>query len=404
MRKASGAGTRRAESSRYRDDKPSGRRVEIYNYGNDRDDNRRPAPRRREDDRIASRRPAPRSNNVPTPGVRRFDPLTGERITDSRRPDARANEDVRPHVRRYDPMTGERLQNPRQTDAGSDARRANPDAAGRRPNTANSTVRRFDEDRSGVRRPAPRKPEPRRYENNRPAARRPETVNRDEFAIRPGKRRKNKLFGSFSLLVVELLALAGILFFIVKNLPIDGGLESFDITQNNEQTVDSNKSTGKQPPSWVQVNLVDEGNPSRTGLPLDGVVDIAVHYTGNPGTTAAQTRNFYNNYDSDVSSHFVIGMEGEAIMCIPMEERSSATNHRNNDTISIEVCHPEADGKFTDASYESLIKLVQWLMEEYNLDTDHVIRHYDVTGKECPRYFVQHPDAWEQFKEDLKSK
>ena len=30
-----------------------------------------------------------------------------------------------------------------------------------------------------------------------------------------------------------------------------------------------------------------------------------------------------------------------------------------------------------------------------------VIRHYDVTGKNCPKYFVEHEDEWEQFKKDV---
>ena len=154
-------------------------------------------------------------------------------------------------------------------------------------------------------------------------------------------------------------------------------------------------------PEWIDVQYIDEGNPSRSGLLLDGVHDIVIHYVGNPGTTAQQNRDFYNQEDSDVCSHFLIGMDGEIIQCVPLNERSAASNHRNHDTISIEVCHPDDTGKFTDASYESLLKLTRWLMKEFNLKKDHVIRHYDVTGKECPRYFVTHEDAWEQFKSDL---
>ena len=37
-----------------------------------------------------------------------------------------------------------------------------------------------------------------------------------------------------------------------------------------------------------------------------------------------------------------------------------------------------------------------------NVDTDQIIRHYDVTGKECPLYYVRNPEAWEQFLADLK--
>ncbi len=30
-----------------------------------------------------------------------------------------------------------------------------------------------------------------------------------------------------------------------------------------------------------------------------------------------------------------------------------------------------------------------------------MIRHYDVTGKVCPKYFVEHEEAWQQFKEEV---
>ena len=36
--------------------------------------------------------------------------------------------------------------------------------------------------------------------------------------------------------------------------------------------------------------------------------------------------------------------------------------------------------------------------------TINVIRHYDVTGKICPKYFVEHEDAWEQFKSDVQNR
>ena len=68
----------------------------------------------------------------------------------------------------------------------------------------------------------------------------------------------------------------------------------------------------------------------------------------------------------------------------------------------IEVCHPDDTGEFTQASYDALVKLVQWLVDTYDLDRDQILRHYDVTGKECPRYYVQHPEAWEAFLDDLE--
>ena len=85
-----------------------------------------------------------------------------------------------------------------------------------------------------------------------------------------------------------------------------------------------------------------------------------------------------------------------------LNEISYASNNRNSDTISIECCHPAADGKFTDETYDSLVKLTAWLCKQLDLSPKDVIRHYDVTGKACPKYFVDHEDAWKQFRKDVK--
>lgn len=69
--------------------------------------------------------------------------------------------------------------------------------------------------------------------------------------------------------------------------------------------------------------------------------------------------------------------------------------------MSIECCHTDETGKFTEATYISLVRLTGWLCYRFNLTSEDVIRHYDVTGKICPKYYVDHPQAWEQFKEDV---
>ena len=45
--------------------------------------------------------------------------------------------------------------------------------------------------------------------------------------------------------------------------------------------------------------------------------------------------------------------------------------------------------------------LTAFLCGKFGLTADSVIRHYDVTGKDCPKYFVEHEDAWLQFKADV---
>lgn len=154
-------------------------------------------------------------------------------------------------------------------------------------------------------------------------------------------------------------------------------------------------------PDYVDVQLINKGY-ARTGVKLIEVNNIVIHYVGNPGTTAQNNRDYFNKSDTEVCSHFVIGLEGEIIQCVPLDEKSNASNNRNLDTISIEVCHPDDSGKFTDASYESLVKLTAWLCDNSGLKAKDVIRHYDITGKECPKYFVDNESEWKNFLEDVK--
>lgn len=155
-------------------------------------------------------------------------------------------------------------------------------------------------------------------------------------------------------------------------------------------------------PDWIEQDLIDVDGVSRDGEKLEAFHDVVIHYVGNPDTTARQNRNYFNNPDSSVSAHFVVGLDGEIIQCIPLSETSAASNNRNGDTISIEVCHPDDTGKFNEATYRSLVKLTAWLLQAGDLSVDHVIRHYDITGKECPRYFVRNPEAWEEFLQDVR--
>ena len=149
-------------------------------------------------------------------------------------------------------------------------------------------------------------------------------------------------------------------------------------------------------------------NEYSRGKELKEVNAIVVHYVGNPGTTAAQNRSYFENlkdtHATSASSHYIIGMEGEIIQCVPLNEISYASNNRNKDTIAIECCHPDETGQFTTATYKSLVKLVAALCRTYDLDPETgIIRHYDVTGKYCPLYYVNHEDEWYGFKLDVKA-
>ncbi|MBQ3558861.1 MAG: N-acetylmuramoyl-L-alanine amidase [Agathobacter sp.] len=156
----------------------------------------------------------------------------------------------------------------------------------------------------------------------------------------------------------------------------------------------------------VNPQLLTVNEYSRPGTKLEKVNGIVVHYTGNPGTTAMQNRNYFEGLKESkitkASSHYIIGLSGEIIQCIPLEEIAYASNERNADTISIECCIDNDAGRFNEKTYDSLVHLVAWLVGEYDLKIEDIIRHYDVTGKICPKYFVEHESAWEDFKLDVE--
>lgn len=164
--------------------------------------------------------------------------------------------------------------------------------------------------------------------------------------------------------------------------------------------------SGWEVPDYVDVQLIAKNEYSRCGEKLEAVRGIVVHYVANPNTSAAANRSYFaglaQSGDTYASSNFIIGLEGEVIQCVPADEVAYASNSRNNDTLSIECCHPDETGKFTDATYKSLVRLCADLCIDFELDPEtDIIRHYDITGKLCPLYFVENEDEWTEFLRDV---
>ena len=162
-------------------------------------------------------------------------------------------------------------------------------------------------------------------------------------------------------------------------------------------------------PDYVEQDYLTVNEWSRPGTELGQIDGVVIHYVGNPGTTAHANRNYFESLSSGqegtyASSHFIVGLEGEVIQCVPLTEVAYASNTRNGDTVSIEVCHPDETGAFSPVTYDRVVELTAWLCVRFKLDPEtDVIRHYDVTGKECPRYYVEHPEAWDAFRADVSA-
>lgn len=154
---------------------------------------------------------------------------------------------------------------------------------------------------------------------------------------------------------------------------------------------------------------------SRPGKPVRGVLGLVWHWVANPGTSAQQNRDYFDRLGRAggryAGAHYIIGMRGEVLQCIPDHEMAyhcGAEKYKeravellgaypNNCTIGIEMCHPDETGEPTAETLESLVMLSAMLAKKYNLlPCLQILRHHDITGKDCPKWFVDRPEEYDQ--------
>ncbi len=199
-----------------------------------------------------------------------------------------------------------------------------------------------------------------------------------------------------------LAAFIGIIILVNVSNPDKSGIEMLSLLKPQIPVEPIESAAEVFPDLEIQEDYLTVNDYSRPGDSLGIVKKIVIHYTANPGSTAQANRNYFEslatNPVTSASSHFVIGMEGEIIQCMPLNEIAYATKEANGYSISIECCHPDESGEFTTTTYNRCVLLTAELCEYYHLDPEtDVIRHYDVTGKNCPRFYVENPEEWDMF-------
>lgn len=146
---------------------------------------------------------------------------------------------------------------------------------------------------------------------------------------------------------------------------------------------------------------------------------IVYHFTANDGDTDESNSNYFKNNIVNASAHYFVD-DDSVTQSVPdnyvawsvggnkYNDCSKTGGGKlykiatNNNTISIEMCDTKRDGKImaTEATLANAAALGKKLMKKYNIDIDHVIRHFDVNGKHCPSYFMKDSE-WKKFKKRL---
>ena len=158
---------------------------------------------------------------------------------------------------------------------------------------------------------------------------------------------------------------------------------------------------------------------------------IVIHYFGTLAPAQNVAQYFANDYRG-ASAHYCIDEGSIAYQCVRDKDISwhCGTDGdywhpycRNSNSIGIEVRPFKLDAStaasaappdwyFPQKVIDNLVELTRYLMDKYGIPPENVVRHYDVTGKWCPRpfmgddintyYKISGNAQWEKFKARLK--
>lgn len=173
--------------------------------------------------------------------------------------------------------------------------------------------------------------------------------------------------------------------------------------------------------STYKNSYINKNKYTRPGSKLVGVRAILIHWTANPGASAANHKTYFGNGAGGryASAHIFVD-EKETLCIIPLNEVAYAANetgyskiaklrgnfgytngNANGCTISVEMC-VEKNGTISTTVEAKTVKIVAELCKKYGLTEKDVYRHYDVTGKSCPTPFIGN-ERFAKFKDKVKS-
>lgn len=140
---------------------------------------------------------------------------------------------------------------------------------------------------------------------------------------------------------------------------------------------------------------------------------IVIHYTGNLKDTAKANANYFSGAGRNASVHFFVD-DYEIYQSVELRDTAwhcgaKSYKHnscRNANSLGIEMCCTAGNYRVSEKTKENAAYLSAFLCKMLgisagNVDT-YVLRHHDVTGKNCPAQMVQNPAEWQEFKETVK--
>lgn len=157
----------------------------------------------------------------------------------------------------------------------------------------------------------------------------------------------------------------------------------------------------------IQTKTAHASNYKAASRSAANIGFIVVHYTGNRGDTAKNNADYYaRTAGLEASAHYFVD-EREVWQSVPDKDVAwhvGARSYvhktcRNANSIGVEICMLDKAGRVRQRSIDNAALLVRSLMAKYGITSARVLRHYDVTGKDCPAPMVADPKLWAAFKQ-----
>lgn len=143
------------------------------------------------------------------------------------------------------------------------------------------------------------------------------------------------------------------------------------------------------------------------------VAYVVMHYTGNSKDTAKANANYFGGAGRNASAHFFVD-DAEIYQSVELRDTAwhcgaKSYKHgscRNANSIGIEMCCTAGNYRISDRTKENAAYLCAFLCKMLGIGAggvdSYVLRHYDVTGKNCPAQMVSNPTEWQEFKNKVK--
>ncbi len=158
-------------------------------------------------------------------------------------------------------------------------------------------------------------------------------------------------------------------------------------------------------------NSVNFKNTSRKAYEI---LFLVIHYTGNEGDTAKNNADYSAREDTGVSAHYFVDethiyqsvQDADVAWHCGKDYSGGRAAYwgkcKNSNSIGVEICMLDKNGTLRQGSIDHAATLVRYLMDKYDIDAAHVIRHYDVCHKQCPAPMVEYGSLWTAFKATLE--